>query len=260
MSTFLFDSIVFGPVRSRRLGISLGINLLPVNCKVCTFNCIYCECGWTTGTDTSKGHIPTRSEVYNALRDKLILMTKDGHGPDVITYAGNGEPTMHPEFDGIINDSIALRDEFFPKARISVLSNSSNIHRESVRKALLKVDMNILKLDSANPATATVLNQPSGAFDINRVVENMKLFNGRFILQTMFIRGEYNGKKIDNTDPDEIAAWLDIVNELKPQSVMVYTIDRDTPLGNSLHKVPLSELKEIASMVEALGIPVSISG
>jgi wyosine [tRNA(Phe)-imidazoG37] synthetase (radical SAM superfamily) len=260
MSTFLFDSIVFGPVRSRRLGISLGINLLPVKCKVCTFDCIYCECGWTSGTGTAKQQLPSRSEVYSALRDKLFSMSQNGEGPDVITYAGNGEPTMHPEFEGIIDDSIALRDEFFPKARISVLSNASNIHRESVRRALGKVDMNVLKLDSAIPSTVALLNQPSGAYDIGRVVENMKLFNGRFILQTLFVRGEYNGKIIDNTSPDEIAAWLDIVNELKPQSVMVYTIDRDTPIGKNLHKVPAAELKDIASMVESLGIPVSVSG
>jgi len=259
MSTFLFDSIVFGPVRSRRLGVSLGINLLPVNRKVCTFNCIYCECGWTGQKETCRAPLPAREEVANALRVKLTSMLSAGEYPDVITYAGNGEPTLHPEFEQIIDDTIAIRDEFFPKAQISVLSNASNIHKESVRRGLLKADMNILKLDSANPHTIELLNQPTGSYDLEKVKSFMRLFNHRFIIQTMFVRGDYDGTEIDNTTPDEIAAWLDTVNDLKPQSVMVYTIARDTPLGKNLRKVPLAELKEIASMVEALGIKVTVS-
>jgi wyosine [tRNA(Phe)-imidazoG37] synthetase (radical SAM superfamily) len=260
MPTFLFDSIVFGPVHSRRLGVSLGINLLPVNRKVCTFNCIYCECGWTDQKETCKAPLPTRKEVYNALREKLASMKAKGESPDVITYAGNGEPTMHPDFESIINDSVALRDEFFPRARISVLSNASNIQNESVRRGLLNADLNILKLDSANFQTIKLLNRPNPSYDLEKIKSFMKMFNGRFIIQTMFIKGEYEGNLIDNTTPDEIAAWLDALSELKPQSVMVYTIARDTPLGNKLIKVPYSELKNIASMVEALGIPVTVSG
>ncbi|HPT11887.1 MAG TPA: radical SAM protein [Bacteroidales bacterium] len=259
MSTFLFDSIVFGPVHSRRLGVSLGINLLPVNRKVCTFDCIYCECGWTARKEACVAPMPSRKEVYDALREKLISMKAAGKAPDVITYAGNGEPTMHPSFEEIVEDTVALRDEFFPKARISVLSNASNIHLESVRRGLMKVDMNILKLDSANPQTIKTLNNPNPSYDIEKIKLFMKMFNGRFIVQTMFVRGEYQGKSIDNTTPDEIAAWLDTINDLKPQSVMVYTIARDTPLGNKLTKVSSSELEEIASMVTALGIPVTVS-
>lgn len=260
MSTFLFDSIVFGPVRSRRLGVSLGINLLPVNRKVCTFNCIYCECGWTEIKDQCKDKLPSRTEVYNALSEKLVSMNEKGEKPDVITFAGNGEPTMHPDFENIISDTISLRDKFFPKARISVLSNATNLHRESVRRALQNADMNILKLDSAIPSTVMLMNQHSDAYTIDRTIAYLKLFNGRFILQTLFVRGSFNGVAVDNTTPDELAAWLDVINELKPQSVMVYTIDRDTPLGNALHKVPPTELREIASMVEAIGIPVTVSG
>jgi len=203
--------------------------------------------------------MPSRKEVYDALREKLISMKAAGQAPDVITYAGNGEPTMHPSFEEIVNDTVALRDEFFPKARISVLSNASNIHLESVRRGLLKADMNILKLDSANPETIKTLNHPNPSYDLEKIKLHMKMFCGRFIIQTMFVRGEYQGKVIDNTTPDEIAAWLDTINDLKPQSVMVYTIARDTPLGNKLTKVSSSELEEIASMVTALGIPVTVS-
>jgi wyosine [tRNA(Phe)-imidazoG37] synthetase (radical SAM superfamily) len=259
MSTFLFDSIFFGPVHSRRLGISLGINLLPVNRKVCTFDCVYCECGRTAQKDECKAPMPSRSDVYNALREKLVSMKAAGEAPDVITYAGNGEPTMHPDFESIVDDTVALRDEFFPKARISVLSNASNIHLESVRRGLMNADMNILKLDSANPQTIKILNQPNPSYDLEKIKLFMRMFNGRFIIQTMFVRGECDGIEIDNTTPDEIAAWLDVINDLKPQSVMVYTIARDTPLGNKLTKVSPSELEEIAAMVEALGIPVTVS-
>ncbi len=259
MSTFLFDSIVFGPVRSRRLGVSLGINLLPVDRKVCTFNCIYCECGWTTCGAASSAGLPSRSEVYDALRKKLSDMREHGKKPDVITYAGNGEPTLHPDFKGIIDDSISLRDEFFPAAKISVLSNGSNLHREKVREALMKVDMNILKLDSAFPETVMRLNQPRRKYDPEALARNVMDFGGKFIIQTLFIRGEYNGDVIDNTTLAEVNAWLAEIDKLRPQSVMIYTIERDTPLGNNLKKVPVAELNAIAALVNALGIPASVS-
>ena len=260
MPTFLFDSIVFGPVRSRRLGVSLGINLLPVNGKVCSFNCIYCECGWTTCGVASLKRLPSRIEVRDALRTKLAEMKEQGKQPDVITYAGNGEPTLHPEFPGIIDDSIALRNEYFPAAKISVLSNGSNLRRKTVREALKKVDMNILKLDSAFPETVKRLNQPRGKYDPGSLIHNVRDFEGRFIIQSLFARGTYQGEIIDNATPAEINAWLAMIEKLKPQSVMVYTIERDTPLGNKLKKVPVHELKAIAARVNALGIPASVSG
>ncbi len=260
MSTFLFDSIIFGPVRSRRLGVSLGINLLPCDRKVCSFDCIYCECGWTPGGSSTGSHLPSRPEVREALRTRLGEMKKKGEKPDVITYAGNGEPTMHPDFPGIIDDSVALRNEFFPDAKISVLSNATGINRKSVRDALMKVDMNILKLDSAFMSTVVALNRPRKSYDLAKTIENMKLFNGKFIIQTLFVRGEHEGKTVDNTTPEEVDAWLQKVRELNPESVMIYTIDRDTPLGSRLHKVPIADLKDIAARVEAAGITVSVSG
>jgi len=260
MATFLFDSIVFGPVSSRRLGVSLGINLLPVNRKVCSFNCIYCECGWTDAPSESREKLPSRTAVYEALRKKLSEMKKEGQAPDVITYAGNGEPTLHPAFAGIIDDSLALRDEYFPETKISVLSNGSMLHRKSVREALKKVDMNMLKLDSVMPGTVEQLNQPRNRFDLEKYEEYLKEFQGRFIIQTLFVRGECNGRHVDNTTPQEIEQWLLAIERIRPGQVMIYTIHRDTPLGNNLRKVPVSELNEIARRVNALGIATSVSG
>ncbi len=260
MPTFLFDSIVFGPVKSRRLGVSLGINLLPVTRKVCSFNCIYCECGWTPGKPGPGEKLPSRPEVYDALRKKLSEMKARGQAPDVITYAGNGEPTLHPDFAGIIDDSIALRNEFFPSARVSVLSNGSMLHRKSVREALKKVDQNMLKLDSALPETVIRLNQPNVKTSLTGFEEHIKDFNGRFIIQTLFVRGECDGRPVDNTTEDEITAWLDAIARLRPQQVMIYTIHRDTPLGNNLRKVPVNELNAIAQRVNELGIATSVSG
>ncbi len=260
MPTFLFDSIVFGPVRSRRLGVSLGINLLPVSRKLCSFNCIYCECGWTSGVKGGSSALPSRSAVYEALRIKLSEMKEQGKAPDVITYAGNGEPTLHPDFAAIIDDSVALRNEYFPQARISVLSNGSTLRRKSVREALKKVDMNVLKLDSAIPSTVKRLNQPRNAVGLAKFEQYVKDFDGRFIIQTLFVRGECNGATVDNTTPEETDAWLEALARLRPQSVMIYTIDRDTPAGSNLKKVPVAELETIAGRVQALGISTSVSG
>jgi wyosine [tRNA(Phe)-imidazoG37] synthetase (radical SAM superfamily) len=259
MPTFLFDSIVFGPVRSRRLGVSLGINLLPVSRKVCSFNCIYCECGWTSAGNVISASMPSRSKVYEALRMKLSEMKKQGKTPDVITYAGNGEPTLHPDFAAIIDDSIALRNEFFPEAKVSVLSNGSTLRRRSVREALKRVDMNILKLDSAISDTVMRLNQPRGKVSLAQFENYVKDFEGKYIIQTLFVRGECNGQSVDNTTPEELEAWLEAVSRLRPQSVMIYTIDRDTPLGNNLKKVPETKLRAIAARVQALGISTSVS-
>ncbi len=260
MPTFLFDEIIFGPVKSRRLGVSLGINLLPVKRKICNFNCIYCECGWTKDIENAVNKLPGREEVYNALDKKLSEMKVKGQSPDVITYAGNGEPTLHPEFPGIIDDSITLRDKYFPKAKIAVLSNSTTINNRLIKAALLKVDMNILKLDSAIGSTVKIHNQPRGNFNIEKVIDDLAAFNGKVIIQTLFLRGLYNNNVIDNTTPAEISAWIEAIRRIKPSEVMIYTISRDTPDGGKLIKVPEKELKEIAALVEKLGIKTKVSG
>ncbi len=260
MATFLFDEIIFGPVKSRRLGVSLGINLLPVKRKICNFNCIYCECGWTVNIEKAVSHLPNREDVYRALEKKLTEMKDQNNTPDVITYAGNGEPTLHPEFPGIIDDSIVLRNKYFPKSKIAVLSNATTITDPLIKAALLKVDKNILKLDSAIDATIKVHNQPRVKINVSELIESLAGFNGKLIIQTLFVRGLYNGNVIDNTTPIEINAWLEAIKRIKPSAVMIYTISRDTPAGGQLKKVPAKELREIAMLVENLGIETQVSG
>jgi wyosine [tRNA(Phe)-imidazoG37] synthetase (radical SAM superfamily) len=260
MATFLFNEIIFGPVKSRRLGMSLGINLLPTKKKICNFDCIYCECGWTRDIEITVNRPPSREEVYNALDIKLTELKKNNHPPDVITYAGNGEPTLHPDFPGIIDDSITLRDKYFPESRIAVLSNATTISNPIIKEALLKVDQNILKLDSAFDSTIKIHNQPKVEIKVEELIKNLHGFNGNVIIQTLFLRGTYNGKVIDNTTPVEINEWLKAIKRIKPVEVMIYTISRDTPHGASLKKVPVSELKKIALMVESIGVKTRVSG
>ena len=255
--TALYENIIFGPVHSRRLGLSLGINLLPTHSKLCNFDCIYCECGWNAENATSR-RFNTREEVLSRLEEVLSEMVAASTPPDVITFAGNGEPTMHPDFEAIIDDTIALRDKLCPSAKVSVLSNATMIGRESVRRALAKVDNNILKLDSAFDETVRLVNNPCGTYSVADVVANLHRFNGEFILQTMFLRGECNGVKIDNTTEQEVDAWLRIVAELKPRQVMVYSLDRDTPC-KTLEKVSREELQSIAARVEGLDIKCSVA-
>ncbi len=257
MATALFHDVIFGPIQSRRLGLSLGVNLLPLSNKLCSFDCIYCECGWAV-----KGQKPrfnSRQDVKRLLKEKLEEMAKKGKMPDVITFAGNGEPTLHPDFEEIINDTIKLRNDISPKSKISVLSNATMINRESVRNALNRVDNNILKLDSAFDETVRTIDKPNGTYSVAETVELMKLFNGEMIIQTMFLRGVNESQTIDNTTKKEVDAWLKLVAEVAPKSVMIYTIDRDTP-AQGLTKVSIDDLKLIAAQVEELGITCSVAG
>lgn len=260
MATFLFDKIIFGPVRSRRLGVSLGVNLLPATKKICNFDCIYCECGWTSESRAVRALLPSRMDVMDALEKKLASMKEKNQIPDVITFAGNGEPTLHPDFKGIIDDTIELRNKFFPDTKIAVLSNSSTISKPDVREALLKVDQNILKLDSGFDLTVRIHNQPKVNVKIADLIEELKKFNGQLIIQTLFLKGMHKGEIIDNTTPGELNAWLKAIEMIRPSEVMIYTISRDTPEGGSLQKVPLSELKRIAEKVNRLGIKTQVSG
>ncbi|MDP3645290.1 MAG: radical SAM protein [Bacteroidota bacterium] len=259
MSTFLFDQIIFGPVKSRRLGVSLGVNLLPTDSKVCSFDCIYCECGWNPKKREKKAVLPTRIEVRQKLEEKLIQMVFENDLPDVITFAGNGEPTLHPEFKGIIDDTIELRNRLTPMARIAVLSNATMLHKPDVIGALLKVEDNIQKLDSAFEETIRKIDCPASDFKLTKVVETLKSFNGQVIIQTMFLRGTYQGATIDNSTKEELDAWLKLIAEIRPSQVMIYTIDRETP-ATGLEKLNIDELQQIADQVHALGFPVQVSG
>ena len=253
MSTIIYPSPIFGPVQSRRLGISLGINLLPADGKVCSFDCIYCECGFNEDHRPQQP-LPTREEVATALERKLQQMQEDGQMPDVLTFAGNGEPTCHPHFAEIIDDTIRLRDQYCPQAKVSVLSNSTMIHRQAVHDALMRVDNNILKLDTVDIDFIRQVDHPNGTYDVNTIMERMKAFDGHIIIQTMFLKGP----GIDNTTDHYVAPWLEAVKAIKPQQVMIYTIDRETP-DQSLRKATHEELDAIRDRVIAADISCTAS-
>ena len=257
MPTILFPSPIFGPVQSRRLGVSLGVNLLPADGKLCTFDCIYCECGYNANGRT-KTALPTRQEVAQQLRDRLASMKAEGKTLDVLTFAGNGEPTMHPEFAGIIDDTLALRDEFFPQAKVSVLSNATFSHRPEVRAALLKVDNNILKLDTVDAEFIRAVDRPVKRYDVNEMVENLASFDGHVQVQTIFFGGEHEGTALDNTTEQYVAPWLEALRRIAPEQVYIYTIDRETP-SKGLRKTPPAVLDAIAERVRALGLECSAS-
>ena len=251
----LFDSIVYGPIRSRRLGVSLGMNLMPTTAKLCTFDCVYCECGWNQ--PVSHPIIPTREQVREALASRLIDLSPNSI--DVITFSGNGEPTLHPEFLGIIEDTCALRDQYCPKAKISVLSNSTQLGRQDVVEALRLCDNRILKLDSAIDATMRLIDKPVNTnLTVEQIAQWLALFDGDFTLQTCFLRGEYCGQTIDNTTSEELKAWYSMIERLHPQQVMIYVIDRATPL-QTLSKVPAAEMEAIAAPLREKGIDVIVS-
>ncbi len=258
MAGFLFDNMVFGPVFSRRLGVSLGVNLLPLDNKYCNFNCVYCECGWT---DNKQGKmiLAKRENLKQQLAEKLKEIQGTVNEPDAITFAGNGEPTIHPQFAGIIDDTIELRDKYAPNAAISILSNATMLDRPKVAEALRKVDKNIQKLDSGIEGTFKAINQALGDKSLGSIVEGLLGFDGKLIIQTLFMRGVYNGANIDNTTDKEIEAWLGIVKEVNPEYVMLYPIERGTAAEN-IEKIDLRELREIADKVEAAGIKAEVYG
>lgn len=256
--TVLFHSTIFGPIHSRRLGVSLGINLLPNDGKICSFDCIYCEAGYNR-QGHGKAGLPSREKVADDLRTKLQEMNQAGERPDVITFSGNGEPTLHPDFAGIVDDVIALRDEYCPQAKVSVLSNSTMTCKADVVSALRKVDNNILKLDSAVEQTMRLIDVPQQPdFTVEKVVEQLSVFADQCIVQTMILRGEHDGQPVDNSTPEEIDALIAAYQRIKPREVMLYSIDRSTP-EEKLQKVEIDELRVIAARIEQAGIKVQVN-
>jgi wyosine [tRNA(Phe)-imidazoG37] synthetase (radical SAM superfamily) len=257
MSTFLFDSIIFGPVWSRRLGESLGINLLPANRKVCNFNCIYCECGLTPVESSFSGY-PSREEVKKLLRARLLEMKEKDEYLNSITFAGNGEPTLHPDFADIMSDTLEIRNAISPEAKITVLSNATRAGIPGIFDALSQADLNILKLDSAIESTLMNINCPKGNFNFQGLIDSLKRFKGKLIIQTLFFRGRFLGNDIDNSTAEEVAAWLRVLETVRPESVMIYSLARDTPV-EGLKRLDAEELATIANRVEELGIAVQVT-
>lgn len=257
MSTVIYPSPIFGPIHSRRLGVSLGINLLPEDGKWCTFDCIYCECGFNKDFRPHKP-LPTREQVRQALENRLKDMAENGPVPDVLTFAGNGEPTLHPQFAEIVEDTRALRDRYFPNAKISVLSNSTQVFKPEVFEALKKVDNNILKLDTVDADYIYLVDRPAGHYDVDALVARLKEFKGKVIIQTMFMKGMFEGRDVDNTSERFVRPWIETVKRIAPFEVMIYTIDRETP-DHDLRKATHEELDGIADRLRKEGLLVSVS-
>ena len=244
MAGFLFGDVIFGPVRSRRLGLSLGINLLPEHLKYCSFNCIYCECGWTRKITGVTGQLPSRDEVYRFLDLRLNELVTEDYLPDAITFAGNGEPTLHPDFAAIVDDTILLRNKFTPGSKVSVLSNSSTLDNPLIFAALEKMDNNILKLDAGSEHLFRIMNNPLEPVDFANLIDNLKRFNGKVIIQSMFISGYYNDELVDNTTDEETGRWMDHLGYIRPSKVMIYSIARATP-AQDLKKLLSLSLKKL---------------
>lgn len=257
--TVLFHSTIFGPIHSRRLGVSLGVNLMPDDGKVCSFDCLYCEAGFNAQGAGTTG-LPLREQVRTQLEAKLSRMRENGESLDVITFSGNGEPTLHPDFPHIIEDTLRLRDRYYPAAKVSVLTNSTMVFKPAVAEALKKADNNILKLDSAIEETMRIIDRPNSPdFTVERVVEGLRQFEGTGIIQTMMLRGSHDGHTIDNTTDAEIEALIDAYKRIKPREVMLYSLDRSTP-EEKLVKVEKEELEAIGKRIEeATGIPVQVN-
>ena len=249
----LREDTVFGPIRSRRLGSSLGINLLPRKGKLCNFDCIYCECGWNAD-GRGDAVLPTRDQVRSDLESRLSTLAAQGIPVDSITFSGDGEPTLHPDFPGIIDDTLALRDRFYPKAAVSVLSNATRVHIDAIFQALRKVDAPILKLDAPTAALCAQINRPAPGYDPLDIVRALERFEGNFILQTMFLRAPF----FDSSEPVQLAQWMDIVRRLHPRQVMVYTLDRPAPL-TGLSAFSKTELEALLRPLVEEGYSIQIS-
>lgn len=249
----LFDDIVFGPVNSRRLGISLGINLLPLTHKTCTFDCAYCECGWTQATETNGNRLFSGEVILEAAQREFEKLSAAGRQIDAITFAGNGEPTLHPDFPEIIDGIILLRNQYLPKSKIAVLSNASTLDNPKVFNALSQIYYNIQKLDAGTEAAFRLLNRPLEPLSLQHLVDNLIRFEGKLMIQTLLVKGEIKGEWVDNTCEEELSPWFDFVSRIRPRFVMLYPIDRSTP-ATGLQKVEPEVFEEVIRRLGEAGI------
>lgn len=252
-SNFLREEVVFGPIKSRRLGNSLGINLLPTQGKICNFDCIYCECGWNRDGRLDR-RLPSATEVRNALEAKLIELVREGIRVDSITFSGDGEPTLNPEFPQIIEDTLTLRERYLPGCAVSVLSNSTRAHVPEVFEALRRVDRAIMKLDAPTDALAALINKPAPDYSVSRVVKALSAFQGEFVLQTMFLRSP----DFDSSSPEVLIPWMQIVRELRPRLIMAYTIARPTPQAG-LEKFSADQIQQLLQPLASEGFCIQIN-
>ena len=258
MATFLWSDIIFGPIHSRRVGTSLGINLLPICGKLCTFDCIYCECGeMKSGAPRKERKMPSLEQVVDAMSGRFRELYDEGVTIDSISFTGNGEPTLHRHFPEVVDKTVELRDRYFPKAVISVFSNSTTLDRPGVFEALKKVDNRIMKVDCSDPTLLRLVNRPAGAFSLEKILEGLERFDGDFILQTMFFKGEVNGIAFDLTAPELVEGWSEIVRRLHPSKIMAYSLDRDTPV-DGLEKIDRDRLQEITAPLRDEGFEIEI--
>ena len=256
MPTFLNQSPVFGPVISRRFGVSLGVNLMPGTGKICTFDCLYCENGFNDERRTRDGYVGL-DQVTSALETALVAMAEKDEKLDDICFAGNGEPTASPVFPAAVDAALSLRDRYAPEAHVTVLSNGTQAARPDVHATLLRVDRNVLKLDTVDTAYIAALDRPRVSYDVERQVETFASFEGHVIVQTIFLRGSYEGRSLDNTDEGHVGAWLSALERIKPEGVTIYTVDRGTP-ASGLSKAPRETLDAIAQRVRDLGFPCTV--
>ncbi len=257
MSGILFDKIIFGPITSRRLGRSLGINLLPETAKLCSMNCIYCECGWGKAEEMQPSKLLPASEIIPVLTQRFQQMHHDGVKIDSITYAGNGEPTLHPQFAEITQAIIDLRNTYFPRTIITCLSNSTQLHRADVLEALKMIDNPLMKLDAGTQSMFELINKPFANLKLDDICDNLRKFEGNLSIQTLFLRGKLGDVLVDNTQEEEVQAWLGRLVYIDPHKVILYPIDRETP-AKCLEKIDKETLTHIAQEVRALGMETEI--
>jgi wyosine [tRNA(Phe)-imidazoG37] synthetase (radical SAM superfamily) len=247
----LFHDIIYGPVKSRRFGYSLGINLLPTNSKICTFNCIYCECGWNP--DKTVNNFADKNEIFTYLEEVLTTIKETNSPLDVITFAGNGEPTLHPDFEEIVSIVLSLRNKLAENKPIVLLTNGTTLHQPKIQNAIKNIDIPVFKIDSAVEETRNLINKPFKNYDFEAYIKNLKLLNQTKVIQTMFLKGHIGNIYIDNTTEKELNALIKIYKTINPSYVMLYSLDRKPPLS-TLQKVEHSEMQSIARKIENNGI------
>ncbi|MDL2261986.1 radical SAM protein [Bacteroidales bacterium OttesenSCG-928-I21] len=249
MATFLFDKIVFGPIKSRRLGNSLGVNILCANSKHCNYNCVYCECGWT---GVQKNKLPTAQQVANELEKYFKYLTDESIKPDVITFAGNGEPTLNPQFNEIINETIRIRDIYATDVNIAVLSNATQLQNPKTVEAMNKIELPILKIDTTNQSEFELINAPVDSIRINTIIEQISSKINNPIIQTMFFKAKFDKYSFDNTKSEHLEKFFDVLKKISPKMVMIYSVDRDTPMKN-IERIDIVKMQEIGNEIKKMG-------